>query len=47
MLLQQFMDICLGLQQRLSVSVPLRLFSSRGLGLRLRLRLGLRLGLAH
>lgn len=47
LLLQQFVDICLGLQQRLSVSVPLRLFSSRGLGLRLRLRLGLRLGLAH
>lgn len=39
------MDVFLGLQQRLSVSVPLRLISSGRLGLRLELRLGL--GLAH
>lgn len=49
LLLQQFVDISLGLQQCLSVSVSLRLFSSSGLGLGLghRLRLGLTLGLAH
>ena len=39
------MDVFLGLQQRLSVSVPLRLLSSRRVGLRLGLGLELRLGL--
>lgn len=47
------MDVCLGLQQCISVSIPLRLFSSGqlglrlGLGLRLELRLCLTLRLAH